>query len=134
MNNISCTATVKFGSCAIEKSTFGDNLAGVPAYRGHTQITSSCVANNNCHNSVHVISTYKTHLQHPGAAIRPGTVDVHISVRDEDDKPLILVLTSYYPINWRLNIPDSVVFDKIILVSLVNVSVQCHNIGYPITI
>ena len=59
---------------------------------------------------------------------------MHVSVRGEDDKPLILVLTSYYPINWRLSIPDSVVFDKIILVSLVNVSVQCHNIGYPITI
>ena len=107
---------VKFGSCTIEKSTFGDNSAGVPAYRGHTQITSSCVASDNCRNSVHVISTYKTHLQHPGATIRPETVEVHVSVTGDDDKPLILVLTSYYPINWRLNIPDSVVFDKIILV------------------
>ena len=87
-------------------------------YRGHPQITSSCVANDNCHNSVHVISMYKTHLQNPGAAIRPGTINVHISVTGEDDKLLILILTSYYPIQWRLNIPNGVVFDKVIVVSI----------------
>jgi hypothetical protein len=48
---------------------------------------------------------------------RPSSRDyVHISVTGEDDKPLILVLTSFYPINWRLNVPDTVIFDKIILV------------------
>ena len=122
------TATVEFGSCIVEKSAFGANSAGVPTYRGLTQITSSCIANDNCRNSVHVISTYKTHLQHPGAVIRPETVDVHISVTGEDDKPLTLVLTSYYPIMWRLNIPDGVVFDKIILVrdSSVIVLVKPH--------
>ena len=112
------TAIVKFGSCIVEKSAFGDTSAGIPTFRGQTQITSSCVANDNCHNSVHVISMYKTHLQHPGATIQPGTVNVHISITDEDDKPLILVLTSYYPIKWRLSIPDGVVFDKIILVCM----------------
>ena len=75
------------------------------------------MANDNCHNSVHVISTYKTHLQHPGVVIRPETVAVHISVTDDDDKPLILVLTSHYPIKWRLNVPNGVVFDKVIVVS-----------------
>ena len=76
------------------------------------------MANDNCRNSVHVISTYKTHFQHPGAVIRPGTVNVHISVTGgEDDKPLILVLTSHYPIEWRLNVPEGVVFDKVIVVS-----------------
>lgn len=117
---LNCTPlhVVKFGSCSIEKSAFGENSAGVPAFKGQTQITSSCVANDNCRNSVHVISTYKTHLQHPGATIRPGTVDVQVSVTgsEEDDKPLILVPTSYYPIKWRLNIPEGIDFDKIILV------------------
>ena len=110
--------TVKFGSCIVEKSAFGDISAGIPTFREETQITSSCVANDNCHNSVHIISTYKTHLQHPGATIQPGTVNMHISVSGKDDKPLILVLTSYYPIKWRLSIPDEVVFDKIILVCM----------------
>ena len=61
--------------------------------------------------------SYKTHSQHPGAVIQPGTVDIHISVIGEDDKPLILILTSHYPIKWRLNVPDGVVFDKVIVVS-----------------
>ena len=106
---LNCTPlhVVEFGSCSTEKSAFGDDSAGVPAFKEQTQITSSCVANDNCRNSVHVISMYKTHLQHPGAKIRPGTVDVYVSVTgsEDDDKPLILVLTSYYPIKWRLNIP-----------------------------
>ena len=43
-------------------------------------------------------------------------MQVSVTGSEDDDKPLILVLTSYYPIKWRLNIPDRIVFDKIILV------------------
>ena len=108
--------TVKFGSCAIEKTARGDNSVGVPLYRGRTQITSSCVANDNCQNSVHVISVYEA--RSTGFRVRSGSVSVRVSVTGEDTKPLILVLTSYYPIRWSLSIPSGVVFDKVIVVRM----------------
>lgn len=105
---------VKFGSCMIEKSAFGDNSIGKPTYRGRTQITYSCVANDNCLNSVHVISVYEA--RSTGFSVRSGSVTVRVSVSGEDTKPLILVLASYYPIRWSLSIPRGVVFDKVIVV------------------
>ena len=98
----------------IEKSAHGANSMGIATYRGRTQITYSCVANDNCRNSVHVISVYEA--RSTGFAVRSGSVNVHVSVTGEDTKPLILVLTSYYPIRWSLNIPRGVVFDKLVLV------------------
>ena len=106
--------TVKFGSCAIEKTALGDNSAAIPSYRGHTQITSSCVASDNCQNSVHVISVYKA--QSTGFRVQSGSVSVHVSATGEDTKPLMLVLTSYNPIRWSISIPSGVVFDKVIVV------------------
>lgn len=113
---------VKFGSCMIEKSAFGDNSIGKPTYRGHTQITYSCVANDNCQNSVHVISVYEARSTEI-KSVRSGSVTVRVSVSGEDTKPLILVLASYYPIRWSLSIPRGVVFDKVIVVRT-NVSNQ----------
>ena len=128
--------TVKFGSCSIEKTAHGDNSAAIPSYRGRTQITSSCVANDNCQNSVHVISVYEA--RSTGFNVQSGSVSVRVSATGEDTKPLILVLTSYYPIRWSLNIPSGVVFDKVIVVRRLTVrrmeqfiiatsfSRQCH--------
>lgn len=112
---------VKFGSCAIEKTAHGDNSVGVPSYRGRTQITSSCIANDNCQNSVHVISVYEA--RSTGFNVQSGSISVHVSVTGEDTKPLILVLTSYYPIRWSLNIPSGVVFDKVIVVRKMKLSI-----------
>lgn len=108
---------VKFGSCNVEKSASGENSAGLPTYKGRTQITSSCVATDNCQNSVHVISTYEGRSDNSLFSIRTGSVSLRLSVTGEDTKPLILVLTSYYPIRWNLIIPPGVVFDKLIVVS-----------------
>ena len=109
-----CTIIVKFGSCIVHKSGHGDNSLGVPSYSGRTQITTSCVATDNCHNSVHVISMYEA--RSTGFAVRAGSASVSVSVTGEDTRPLILVLTSYYPIRWSLSIPSGVVIDKIIVV------------------
>ena len=103
---------VNFGSCNVEKSATGENSAGVPTYRGRTQITSSCVASDNCQNSVHVISTYQSRTD-----TRTGSVSLSLSFSGEDTKPLILVLTSYYAIRWTLSIPQGVTVDKVIVVS-----------------
>ena len=112
-----CISVVKVGSCRVEKTGDGANSAGIPSYQGRTQITYSCVANDNCQNSVHAISVYEA--RSIGFSVRSGSVRVSVSVNGEDTKPLILVLTSYYPIRWSLSIPPGVVFDRVIVVSLV---------------
>ena len=110
--------TVEFGSCSIEKTARGDNSAGKPFYQRHPQITYSCVANNNCQNSVHVISTYEA--VSTGFAVRsaPITVRITVSGDEEDTKPLILVLTSYYPVRWSLSIPQGVVIERLVVVRM----------------
>ena len=107
----------KVGSCHVEKSAIAENSLGVPTYKGCTQITSSCVASDNCQNSVHVISTHGVRTSGGRFSTLGGSVNVRLSVTGEDTKPLILVFTSYYPIRWTLTIPTGVVVDKIIVVS-----------------
>jgi hypothetical protein len=108
---------VKVGSCNVEKSVNGENSAGLPTYEGRTQITSSCVATDNCQNSVHVISTYEAVSGNSLFSTPTGSIRVRLSVSGNDTKPLILILTSYYPIRWTLSIPPGVVFDKVLVVS-----------------
>ena len=64
--------------------------------------------------SVHVISMYEA--RSTGFAVQAGSASVSLSVTGEDTRPLILVLTSYYPIRWSLSIPSGVVVDKVIVV------------------
>ena len=42
---------------------------------------------------------------------------VSISVNGSGNKSLILVLLSHYQMNWMLDIPSGVVFEKVLLVS-----------------
>ena len=116
---------VRFGSCNIEKTARGDNSAGKPFYQQRPQITSSCVANDNCQYSVHAISMYEA--RSTGLfSVRSGSVAVRISVSgdEEDARPLILILTSYYPVRWSLSIPQGVVFEKVLVVRLVYLSTR----------
>ena len=105
----------KYGSCRVEKTFDGENSAGIPSYQGRTQITYSCVANDNCVNSVHAISVYEARRT-GGFSVQPGTLRLRVTVSGEDTKPLILILTSYYPIRWSLSIPQGVVVDTVIVV------------------
>lgn len=106
---------VKYGSCHIEKTFNGENSAGMPLLGGRTQITYSCTAKDNCLNSVHAISVYEA--RSTGFSVQAGTVQLSVSVTGEDAKPLILILTSYFPIRWFLSIPQGVVLDRVIVVN-----------------
>ena len=108
----------KFGSCNVEKTAYGDNSAGKPFYQQRPQITYSCVANDNCQNSVHVISTYEAVSTGFNVRSAPITLTVSVNGDEADTRPLILVLTSYYPVRWSLSIPQGVVFERLIVVRL----------------
>ena len=112
--HIQYVSIVRLGSCAVEKTIHGANSAGIPSYRGRTQITSSCQANDNCQNSVHVISTYES--TSATSPVRTGEVSLRVSVTGEDTRPLILVLVSFFAIRWCISVPRGVVFEKVIVV------------------
>ena len=51
---------------------------------------------------------------------RPSTADkarVNIISRGKSNRPIVLVLVSYEPVNWILNIPSDITISKVILVS-----------------
>ena len=90
---------------------------GTPTFEGTSQTTYSCVANENCDNDVHIISNYEGN-GHTGFRVHnTGNTRVNIQVSGRSSKPLILVFSSYEPVNWMLNIPSGVVIDRILLVS-----------------
>ena len=63
---------------------------------------------------VHVLYVYQV------TSRRPSTTDkakVNIISRGKSNKPIVLVLVSYRPANWVLNIPSNVTISKVILVS-----------------
>ena len=81
-----------------------------------TETTYGCRANDNCNYEVHVIGNYESSNGRHRVA---GDIDVIMSVSgDSGGMPLILVLTSYEPVNWRLSVTSGVVIDRVILVSV----------------
>ena len=63
---------------------------------------------------VHVLSVYEVINRRPPKA---GDAIVNIISRGKSDRPIILVLGSYEPVNWILNLPANVTISKVILVS-----------------
>lgn len=53
------------------------------------------------------------HTRPPSA----GDTNVNIIGGGKSDKPIILVLGSYEPVNWILNLPADITISKVILVS-----------------
>ena len=108
------------GSCHIHSE---DNSAlATPTFRGSPPVangysTYSCVANNNCDNEVHVIGNYESNSQHSFNYHPTGYTDLFLSVTGNSSRPLILVLSSYEPVQWMLHIPSGVVLSKVIIVS-----------------
>ena len=74
------------------------------------------MASDNCNYEVHVIGNYKSSSGSNSPRVA-GVTDVTLSVSGESSRPLILVLTSYEPVRWRLSVPSGVVIDKVILVN-----------------
>ena len=46
-----------------------------------------------------------------------GDTYVNVNVIGNSSKQLILVFTSYEPVNWRLSLPSGVVVNRILIVS-----------------
>lgn len=99
---------------------------GTPTFEGRSQTTYGCIANENCNNDVHVISNYEGN-GHTGFGVHnTGNTRVDIRVSGRSSKPLILVFSSYEPVNWILNIPSGVVIDRILLVSTCTIICPCQ--------
>ena len=106
------------GSCHIEKGA--STAVGTPTYRGNSQTTYSCVANDNCNYDVHFISNYEGSVTSFFSHHPTGTIRVGLNVIGQSTKPLILVLGSYEPIEWILTIPSGVTVDRAIMVRDIN--------------
>jgi len=64
---------------------------------------------------IHVLSVYEgnRHTRPPSA----GNTNVNIISGGQSSKPVILVLASYEPVNWILNLPAGITISRVILVS-----------------
>ena len=97
----------QIGDCHIEQ-----NSSGSP------NVYSCLVPDNlNPNYDVHILSVYEASSnrlfrQHP-----TGTSNVRLFVSGEVLKPIVLVLVSYEPIEWRLSIPTGVEIERVLLVS-----------------
>ena len=76
----------------------------------------SCIVldNLNSNYDVHILSIYEVtsnYRYHP-----TGTSYVRFRVSGEVVKPIILVLVSYEPTEWRLSVPSGVEIERVLLV------------------
>ena len=94
------------------------SIVGTPTTDGDSETTYSCVASDNCNYEVHVIGNYESSNGRHGFFTErvAGDTDVVVSVSGESLHPLILVLTSYEPVRWRLSVTSGVTIDRVILV------------------
>ena len=79
------------------------------------------MVSDNCNNEVHVIGNYESSNGRHGFFVerQAGDTDVVLTVTGESPHPLILVLTSYEPVRWRLSVTSGVTIDRVILVNTV---------------
>ena len=77
------------------------------------------MAFDNCNYEVHVIGNYESSNGRHGFYVEreAGDTDVVLIVTGESPLPLLLVLTSYEPVRWRLSVTSGVTIDRVILVS-----------------
>ena len=112
-----CIHTAHIGSCLIEKDS--ENRVGDPTSVGIPETTYSCVAFDNCQYDVHVIGNYESSNGRHGFFVTrvAGNTGVVITVSGDSPRPLVLVLTSYEPVRWRLSVTSGVTIDRVILVN-----------------
>jgi hypothetical protein len=74
----------------------------------NSDTTYSCTPDNSSAKyEIHVLAVYEA----------SGTANVNMNSRGESNRPIILVLVSYEPVNWVLNIPPDIIINTVILVS-----------------
>ena len=89
---------------------------GKPQYNNQPrQPTYSCTPSSSSSNQyeVHVLSVYEVINRRPPTA---GDATVNIFSGGRPDRPLVLVLVSYEPVNWILKLPSDVTISRVILV------------------
>ena len=109
--------TAHIGSCLIKQDSA--SIVGTPTTDGDSETTYGCVASDNCNYEVHVIGNYESSNGRQAWLFTnrvAGDTDVVVRVSGESPRPLILVLTSYEPVRWRLSVTSGVTIDRVILV------------------
>ena len=87
-----------------------------PQYNQQSQTTYSCTpVKSSTLFEVHVLSVYEVINIRPTQA--GGYAIVNIVSDGKSDRPIILVLGSYEPVNWILKLPADITITKVILVS-----------------
>ena len=89
---------------------------GKPQYNNQPrQPTYSCTPDSSSSSQyeVHVLSVYEVISRRPPTA---GDATVNIFSGRRPDRPLVLVLVSYEPVNWILKLPSDVTISRVILV------------------
>ena len=78
--------------------------------------TYSCTpSSSSTQYEVHVLSVYEVINRRPPTA---GNANVNIVSRGQSNRPIVLVLASYEPVNWILHLPVGISISKVILVSM----------------
>ena len=114
-----CTLTFSFSAdaygCRIEVNS--NTSLAKPRYNNQQPgtIYSCTPGSSSTHYEVHVMSVYEgnRHTRPPSA----GDTAVNIVSSGKSRRPIILVLGSYEPVNWILNLPAGITISKVILVS-----------------
>ncbi|KAJ7361913.1 hypothetical protein OS493_014559 [Desmophyllum pertusum] len=85
-----------------------------PQYNQQSQTTYSCTpVKSSTLFEVHVLSLYEVIYRSPVA----GYTIVNIVSDGKSDRPIILVLGSYQPVNWILKLPADIIITKVILIA-----------------
>ena len=93
-----------------------DEALAKPTYNNEpAQTVYSCTPRNSSPQyEVHVLSVYEVINTGLSSA---ANATVNIVGRKSSDRPVILVLGSFKPIHWILNLPADLIISKVILVS-----------------
>ena len=123
LSKISTCIAVLFFFCVSPADTKGCKISvdaatslGKPQYNNQPrQPTYSCTpgSSSSSQYEVHVLSVYEVINRRPPTA---GDATVIFS-GGRSDRPLVLVLASYEPVNWILKLPSDVTISSVILVS-----------------
>ncbi|KAJ7361911.1 hypothetical protein OS493_014557 [Desmophyllum pertusum] len=103
--------------CKIVENT--DAALAKPQYNNQQQKTNySCTpVNSSTQYEVHILSVYEAEGIHRRPPVA-NDATVNIVSDGKSDRPIILVLGSYEPVNWILNLPANITISKVILTSV----------------
>ncbi|XP_068699322.1 uncharacterized protein [Montipora foliosa] len=99
--------------CRIEVNS--NKSLAKPQYNQQPQTIYSCTpASSSAQYEVHVLAVYEVIHRRPPTA---GDATVNIVSRGKSNRSIILVLVSYEPVHWILNLPANITISKVILVA-----------------